>query len=158
MQNDELVIFDVGTELDYYISDVGRTFPVSGSFSDVQAEKLRMSTAVSDAIISAVRPGITLPELLEIAFAAIPVSERQYMQTGSFFGHHIGMAAGDPSLLDAPLEPGMIFTVEPWYYNHDIDVSVFIEDIVLVTEDGSEVLTAGLPRTPEELEAMVRKY
>ena len=77
------------------------------------------------------------------------------MQTGVFFGHHIGMNAGDPSLPEAPLEPGMVFTVEPWYYNHDDAISVFIEDVVLVTDDGAEVLTAALPRIPEDLERMV---
>ena len=155
MQDGEIVIFDVGTELDYYVSDVGRTFPVSGKFSPAQIEKLLMTKSVSDAIIEQVRPGITFPELLEIAISAIPENERKYMQTGSFFGHHIGMAAGDPSLLEVPLEAGMIFTIEPWYYNHDDEISVFIEDVVLVTEDGVEVLTARLPRHPEELEQLV---
>ncbi|MDA1028808.1 MAG: Xaa-Pro peptidase family protein [Bacteroidetes bacterium] len=158
MHDGELVIFDVGTELDYYISDVGRTFPVSGTFSEKQAEKLAMITAVSDAIIAAIRPGITLQELLDVAIAAIPEGERPYMQTGSFFGHHIGMSSGDPSLLDAPLEPGMIFTVEPWYYNHDEDISVFLEDVILVTQNGADVLTASLPRSPQALERMVRKH
>jgi Xaa-Pro aminopeptidase len=157
MHDGELVIFDVGTELDYYVSDVGRTFPVSGAFTKKQMEKLAMITEVSDAIIAAVRPGTTLPELLEVAYGVIPESERDYMQTGSFFGHHIGMAAGDPSLLEVPLEPGMVFTIEPWYYNHDAGLSVFVEDVVLVTEDGVEVLTAGLPRDPEELEKLMRR-
>ena len=63
---------------------------------------------------------------------------------------------GDPALLDVPLEEGMVFTVEPWYYNHDLQISVFVEDVILVTEDGAQVLTAGLGRTPEQLEAMIR--
>ena len=59
-------------------------------------------------------------------------------------------------MIDEPLVPGMVFTVEPWYYNHDLEIAVFVEDMVLVTEDGAEVLTSALPRTPEELEALVR--
>ena len=156
MESDELVILDVGCEVDGYVSDVGRTFPVGGTFTDVQREKLMVSTAAADAIIAAVRPGVTLLELTQVAYDAIPDDEEQYMQTPSFFGHHIGMSAGDPALLDEPLAPGMVFTVEPWYYNHDLGISVFVEDVVLVTEDGAEVLTAGLGRTPEELEAMIR--
>ena len=74
------------------------------------------------------------------------------MQTPSFFGHHIGMAAGDPALVNEPLSAGMVFTVEPWYYNHDLEIAVFVEDVVLVTDDGAEVLTRTLPRTPEEIE------
>ena len=155
MRDGELVIFDVGCELDGYISDIGRTFPVSGRFSDIQREKLLVSTRAAEAIIAAVRPGVTLRELTQVAYDAIPDDEEPYMQTPSFFGHHIGLSAGDPALLDEPLAPGMVFTVEPWYYNHDIGVSVFVEEVVLVTEDGVEVLTEGLPRSPEGLEQLL---
>jgi len=51
----------------------------------------------------------------------------------------------------------MIFTVEPWYYNHDEQISVFTEDIVLITETGCEVLSKDLPRTPDDLERMVKQ-
>ena len=156
MDDDELVILDVGCEIDGYISDVGRTFPVGGTFTPLQREKLLVSTDAADAIIAAIKPGVTFAELTRIAYEAIPDSEEQYMQTPSFFGHHIGMNAGDPALIDVPLEAGMIFTVEPWYYNHDLEIAVFVEDVVLVTEDGVEVLTRNLARTPEALEALIR--
>jgi Xaa-Pro aminopeptidase len=156
LERGELIILDVGCEVDGYVSDVGRTFPVDGHFTDLQREKLLLSTHASDAIIAAVRPGVTLRELTRAAYDAIPDAEEPYMQTGSYFGHHVGMSAGDPALMDVPLEPGMVFTVEPWYYNHDLGISVFVEDVILVTEDGAEVLTAELGRTPEEVEAMLR--
>ena len=156
MDAGDLVIFDVGCEFDGYVSDVGRTFPVGGSFSPEQAETLRMTVGVSDAIIAAVRPGVTLEELQEVADAAIPEPERRYMQTGLFFGHHLGLSTGDPVLTDEPLRPGMVFTIEPWYYNHDQAISVFTEDVVLVTETGVEVLTGFLPRSPQDLERWVR--
>jgi len=156
MESDELVILDVGCEIDGYISDVGRTFPVGGTFTPLQREKLLVSTDAADAIIAAIKPGVTFAELTRIAYEAIPDSEEKYMQTPSFFGHHIGMNAGDPALIDVPLEAGMIFTVEPWYYNHDLEIAVFVEDVVLVTEDGVEVLTRNLARTPEALEALIR--
>lgn len=155
MRNGELVIFDVGCEVDYYASDVGRTFPVSGEFTDEQRDILRMTTAVSDNIIAAVRPGMTFRELRVIALSAIPEEHRQYMQAELFFGHHVGLAVGDPSIPDIQLEPGMIFTVEPWYYNHDRNIAVFVEDEILVTDSGAEVLTSALPRTPEDLENFV---
>jgi len=156
LENGDLVILDVGCEVDGYISDVGRTFPVGGSFSAVQREKLLVSTRAADAIIAAVRPGVTLRELTAVAYEAIPDDEEPYMQTPTYFGHHIGLSSGDPALLDVPLEEGMVFTVEPWYYNHDLQVSVFVEDVILVTENGAEVLTAQLGRSPEELETMIR--
>jgi len=155
LQDGELVIFDVGCELDHYASDVGRTFPVSGRFTPEQRRRLELSTAVADAVIAAVRPGVTLRELQEVARAHIPADERRHMQTGLFFGHHIGLDVGDPNLADIALAPGAVFTVEPWYYDHEDGIAVFVEDVVLVTQDGAENLTAALPRTPSALERMV---
>lgn len=157
MNAGELVIFDVGCEYNYYVSDMGRTFPVSGKFTEEQKRILRMETAVADAIISAIRPGITFRDLKAAAERAIPPDEKKYMQVGLHFGHHLGMSSGDPNDPDAKLVPGMWFTVEPWYYNHDEGISVFTEDEVLVTEDGHELITKSLPRTPEGLEKLMRE-
>jgi Xaa-Pro aminopeptidase len=155
MEGGDLVVFDVGCELDHYVSDVGRTFPVSGTFSPAQAEALTMQRAVADAIIAAIRPGVTLAEATEAGRRAIPPEARPYMQTGSFYSHHLGLSTGDPVLTDEPLQAGMVFTVEPWYYNHETRISVFVEDMILVTEDGAEVLTSTLPRDAEALSGMV---
>lgn len=155
MRDGELVIFDVGCEFDLYSSDVGRTFPVSGRFTARQRELVEMVRTVADAVIASIRPGVTFRDLRETAYAAIPADEQRHMQTALFFGHHVGLAVGDPSLDDAALAAGMVFTVEPWYYNHAEAVAVFIEDELLVTADGAENLTAALPRTAAQLERMV---
>jgi Xaa-Pro aminopeptidase len=155
MDAGDLVIFDVGCEVDYYVSDVGRTFPVGGSFSPRQREVLEMITDVADSVIAGVRPGVTLVELKQLALRVIPEAERRHMQTGSFYGHHLGLSVGDPALVDVPLQAGMVFTVEPWYYNHEEEIAVFVEDMVLVTRDGARVLTEDLPRSPEALARMV---
>ena len=155
LQAGELVIFDVGCELDFYASDVGRTVPVAGRFTPEQRRVLALEVGVADAIIAAVRPGVTLNELGAVARAHTPEAARSYMQAAGHFGHHIGLSAGDPSLADVPLAPGMVLTVEPWYYDHDHGLAVFTEDVVLVTEQGCEVLTAGLPRSPAALERLV---
>ena len=152
----DFVIFDVGCERDYYVSDIGRTFPVGDRFSPAQRRAVELVTAVSDRVIGAIRPGVTLLELQRVALEAIPPEARAYMQTGSFFGHHIGLESGDPSRPDAPLAAGMVFTVEPWYYNHDTGIAAFIEDNVVVTEEGVRVLSATLPRSVAGLEAMKR--
>ncbi|MDA1267460.1 MAG: M24 family metallopeptidase, partial [Planctomycetota bacterium] len=156
LQAGELVILDVGCELDHHVSDVGRTFPVSGSFTPEQRATLEMVTGVSDAIIAAVRPGVTFAELAQVAYASIPDLDRPYMQTGLFFGHHLGLSTGDPAIAERRLEPGMLFTVEPWYYDHDRGIAVFLEEEVVVTDAGCRRLTAGLPRTPDELEALLK--
>ena len=155
MQNGELVIFDVGCEYNYYVSDIGRTFPVSGKFTDEQKRILKMELAIADSIIQAIRPGITFADLKKVADRVIPANEKKYMQVGLHFGHHLGLSSGDPSDPGASLEPGMVFTVEPWYYNHDKEIAVFTEDEILVTVTGFELLTKSLPRTPEALEEMM---
>jgi Xaa-Pro aminopeptidase len=157
LQDGDLVILDVGCEVNGYVSDVGRTFPVNGTFTQGQADILAISTRAADAIIAAARPGITLAELTAIAYESIPDSQERYMQTGSYFGHHIGMSTGDPVLTDDPLEPGMVLTVEPWYYNHDRDIAVFVEDVIVITEDGAEVLTRALPRDARGLEGLMNR-
>ncbi len=157
MNAGELVIFDVGCEYKHYVSDMGRTFPVSGKFTEEQKKILKMETAVSDAIIAAIKPGVTFADLKMIADASIPGAEKKYMQVGLFFGHHLGLSTGDPNDAHARLAPGMVFTVEPWYYNHDKNIAVFTEDEVLVTTTGVEVLTKALPRTPEALEKMIEQ-
>jgi Xaa-Pro aminopeptidase len=155
VRDGELVIFDVGCELDHYVSDVGRTVPVSGKFTPAQARAIDAQRRVADAIIDAIRPGVTLAAVTEAGRDAISPEMRPYMQTGSFYSHHLGLSTGDPVLTDEPLRAGMVFTVEPWYYNHDDGISVFVEDMVLVTDEGVEILTGSLPRTVEGLEDLV---
>ncbi len=157
MEEGELVIFDVGCEYNQYVSDVGRTFPVSGRFTDRQREILAMEVKVADQFIEYVKPGITFGDLKKLSEQIIPEDAKQYMQVGLFYGHHLGLSTGDPNLPEAPLQPGMIFTVEPWYYNHDEQLSVFTEDVILVTESGCEVLSKDLPRTPEAIEALMQE-
>lgn len=155
MNRGDLVIFDVGCEYKNYVSDVGRTFPVSGKFTEKQKEILTMEVGIADSIIAFIKPGIRFADIRELTDRIIPEDAKKYMQVGLFFGHHLGLSTGDPNLSDAILQPGMIFTVEPWYYNHDDEISVFTEDVILVTEDGCEVLSKNLPRTPEDLEILM---
>jgi len=155
LKNSEMVIFDVGCEYQNYVSDVGRTFPVSGKFSEKQKEILTMEVGIADQIIDFIKPGITFSDIKDLTDQIIPKEAKKYMQVGLFFGHHLGLSTGDPNLPDALLQPGMIFTVEPWYYNHDDQISVFTEDVILVTTSGCEVLSKDLPRMPEDLEKMM---
>ena len=156
METGDLVIFDVGCEYQNYVSDIGRTFPVSGTFTDRQREILTMEVSIADQIIDFLKPGITFQDIRNLTDKIIPEDAKQYMQVGLFFGHHLGLSTGDPDLPSAVLKSGMIFTVEPWYYNHDEQISVFTEDMILITETGCKVLSKHLPRTPEDLERLMK--
>lgn len=156
MEKGDLVIFDVGCEYEQYVSDIGRTFPVSGKFTDRQKEILVMETKIADEIIKFLKPGITFKDVQTLTNSIIPDDAKKYMQVGLFFGHHLGLSTGDPNISTEALKPGMVFTVEPWYYNHDENISVFTEDMILITEDGCEVLSNDLPRTPDALEGLMK--
>ncbi|PTM11540.1 MAG: hypothetical protein DA407_01480, partial [Bacteroidetes bacterium] len=157
MKKGDLVIFDVGCEYNNYVSDIGRTFPVSGKYTPRQKEILTMEVSIADQIIDYLKPGITFQDIRNLTDSIIPEDAKKYMQVGLFFGHHLGLSTGDPDLPEAVLKPGMIFTVEPWYYNHDEQISVFTEDVILITETGCEVLSKDLPRAPVDLERIMRQ-
>ena len=70
-------------------------------------------------------------------------------------GHHVGLEATDGRDYSTPLEAGMVFTVEPKLYAPDLDIAIMIEDVILVTEDGYENLSAGAPRTVEDIERIM---
>jgi Xaa-Pro aminopeptidase len=107
-------------------------------------------------IIAASTPGATFADLKRVALDALPPDQHEYMQVGSYFGHHIGLNSGDPSLLEQPLEPGMVFTVEPWYYNHDRQLAVFLEENIVVTDSKAIIISDGLPRDAAGLESLMR--
>lgn len=157
MEAGELVVFDVGCEYNHYVSDVGRTFPVSGRFTERQKEILEMETGIADQIIDFIKPGVTFNDMRQLIDRIMPADAKKYMQVSLVYSHHLGLSTGDPNISNATLQSGMIFTVEPWYYNHDEQISVFTEDVILVTADGCEVLSGRLPRTPEGLEALMKE-
>jgi Xaa-Pro aminopeptidase len=154
MHDGELVSFDVGCERDHYASDVGRTFPVAGRFTVRQRELVEMVRGISDAVIAAAKPGVTLADLQKIAEAKIPAWAKPKMLAPLYFGHHLGLDSGDPSIAEAPLAAGMVFTIEPWFYDHEAGVAAFLEDEILIVPGGRENLTATLPRDAAGLERM----
>lgn len=137
----DAVLFDVGCIKDGYCSDMTRTF-YYGEVSDKHQEIYETVRRANERAISMVKPGIPLCELDRAAREVI--EEAGY---GPYFthrlGHFIGLAEheyGDVSSAnDRKAEPGMIFSIEPGIYLEG-DTGVRVEDLVLVTEDGCEVL------------------
>lgn len=184
---DDLVLIDAGVEVDsLYTADITRTLPVSGTFSPAQRQVYQAVLDAADAAFSVVKPGVKFRDVHAAAMEVIaarlekwgllPVSAAESLsQDGGFHrrwmvhgtSHHLGIDVHDCAqarremYLDAELEPGMIFTIEPGLYFRAEDLSVpdelrgigvRIEDDVLVTESGYENLTAALPRTPDAVE------
>ena len=163
MEEGDLVVVDIGAEYAMYTADVTRTFPVSGRFTERQRGIYELVLETQNAIIEAIRPGVTLQELTVIG--------RSHMaeHSGDLCGeadctryfihgvsHWLGMRVHDVGDGRRPLEPGMVLTVEPGIYIPEENVGVRIEDDVLVTEEGCEVLSIGAPKTVEDIERTMR--
>jgi len=155
IENGDLVLVDIGASWNSYASDVTRTFPASGRFSARQREIYEIVLAAQAAAIAAVKPGARLRGDVHAAARAV-IEEagygRQFLHSTS---HYVGLAVHDVGLRDGELEAGMVITVEPGIYLVDEALGVRIEDIVLVTEDGYELLTRALPAGVDEIEAMM---
>jgi len=186
LRDGDLLLIDAGCELDGYASDLTRTFPVSGRFSGAQREVYEIVLAAQAAAMDKVRPGNAWNEphdaavrvlaqgmldlgLLKGALPEILEKEsykRFYMHRT---GHWLGLDvhdSGDYKRQGAwrALAPGMTLTVEPGLYIRaasDVPqrlhgIGVRIEDDVLVTDKGCEVLTAEAPKSVEAIEALMR--
>jgi Xaa-Pro aminopeptidase len=155
----ELVVMDVGAEHGYYSADVTRTIPISGRFDRRQRELYELVLGAQQAALDKVRPGTDLATLNRVA--------RDYMRrhSGSLCGesgceryfihglsHWLGMDVHDVGAYSRRLEPGMVFTIEPGIYIPAESIGIRIEDDILVTPSGAEVLSSGVPRTVEEVE------
>jgi Xaa-Pro aminopeptidase len=164
MGDGDLLVVDIGAEYAQYTGDVTRTFPVNGRFTARQKAIYDLVLAANQAVIDAVRPGMTIRELGILA--------RQYMQANSgtlcgeggctrYFihglSHWLGMRVHDVGDYAMPLEPGMVLTVEPGIYIPEEELGVRIEDDVLVTTDGCEVLSVGAPKSTDEIERLMRQ-
>lgn len=154
MGEGELVLCDVGAEVENYAADITRTFPVSGTFSPRQREVYDVVLRAADEAIAATRPGVTFAELNDIA--------RKVIEDAGFtddlkhgLGHFLGLYVHDAGNYHLPLTPGTIITIEPGIYLPDENIGIRIEDDVLVTEGGYEILSRDLPRTADEVEAFM---
>jgi Xaa-Pro aminopeptidase len=163
LREGELVLVDVGGEYGGYAADITRTVPVSGRFSERQRDLYESVLGAQKAAIAAVKPGMRLGgfgpnSLTEVAkeYLRSHGKDRAGDSLSPYFFHLVGHQAGlevhDPGDPDLELQAGMVITIEPGIYLPEEGIGIRIEDMVLVTEEGSRVLSAGLPREAAEME------
>ena len=150
----DLILIDYGPEVDHYVTDITRTWPANGNFTERQAEIYDAVLAAQKAGIAAAKPGATLSS---VDAACTKVMRERGFQHLRRHGacHYVGMEVHDPGESRKPLEPGVVFTIEPGLYELETGIGVRIEDVVVITEDGCEVLTHHAPKERAELEALV---
>jgi Xaa-Pro aminopeptidase len=157
LKDGDLVVIDAAAEYGRYAADVTRTFPVSGKFTEEQAKVYRAVYQAQEDIFAAIKPGVAMIDLEEVAEGSLKRSGYLEKFIHSF-GHFIGLNVHDVGNSGAPIPPGAIFTVEPGIYLPERGFGVRIEDEVLILPNGKwKLLTAGFPRKLEDVEAWVAR-
>lgn len=159
LMSDELVILDVGASASHYAADISRTVALHDHPSRRQQQVHEAVCAAQEYAFSLLKPGTMLREYerqIE-AFVGEKLRELGLIKSitheavrDSLFphatSHFLGLDAHDAGDYDRPIESGVVLAVEPGIYIRDEGIGVRIEDNVLITEDGIEVITARLPR------------
>jgi Xaa-Pro aminopeptidase len=187
IEEGDVVLNDSGAEYGYYTTDITRTYPASGRFTPEQRAIYEIVLAAQKAAMGEVRPGVPHER---VGQAAARVQAEGLVRLGLLKGdvdalvkdnghrvftkhrisHWVGLDVHDVGrysvgLGSRPLEPGMVFTIEPGIYipanSAGVDrkwwnIGVRVEDVVLVTETGFECLSCSAPREIADVEAMVQ--
>ena len=182
LQDGDLVLIDAGCEYQYYAGDITRTFPVNGRFNLAQREIYDIVLNAQYTAIKLLKPGTSISsvnqEIIRMMVEGLVklgimqgdvetlIANKAYL---AFYmhglGHWLGIDVHDVgSDRDRLLEPGMVLTVEPGLYiNKDADVperykgiGIRIEDNILITDAGNQVLTATVPKDPQQIELIMQ--
>ena len=166
MEDGSLLLMDLGAKVRGYCADITRTYPVNGRYTPRQKEIYDIVLAANRAVAKAARPGMTLAQLNDIckqtlAEGLIRIGKMESAEDiGRYYmhgvSHHLGIDTHDatgPDVLE--LAPGMVITDEPGLYIDEEAIGIRIEDDLLITEDGCTVLSEAIPRTTEEIEAIM---
>jgi Xaa-Pro aminopeptidase len=168
IQDGDIIVMDVGAQYSGYSADITRTVPANGKFTPRQREIYEIVLGAQNAALAAMKPGAIMGckgnknSLQAIAYEYIDKhgKDQHGKPLGQYFihglGHSIGLNVHDPGLeYCKPLLPGMVVTVEPGIYIPEENLGVRIEDDVLITETGYELLSQKLPRDVETIEKIM---
>lgn len=186
LKEGDLFLIDAGAEYNYYASDITRTYPINGKFTEAQKELYEAVLKVQKNMIEMVKPGISFKELNESAneqlakvmidLGLIKGDVKRAIESNDFrkyyphsLGHYLGMDVHDTGPYikgnePVPFEAGVVLTIEPGLYVPLKDkeapekyrgIGIRIEDDILVTKDGCEVLTKDVPKEIDELEKLM---
>ncbi|OMO86291.1 hypothetical protein CCACVL1_09688 [Corchorus capsularis] len=180
IKDGDLVLMDVGCELHGYCSDLTRTWPPCGSFSSVQEEIYDLILQTNKECMKLCKPGATIREIHNYSVKMLHkgLTEMGILKSDEFrsyhqlnptsIGHYLGMDVHDSSTIsyDCPLKPGVVITIEPGIYlpssfdgpERFQGTGIRIEDEVLITETGCEVLTGSMPKEIKHIESLLNNY
>jgi Xaa-Pro aminopeptidase len=173
LKDGDLVLMDYAPDYRYYVSDIGRVWPVNGKYAPWQRELLQFVLEFHKAVLSRIRPGVTATQIHDEAKKAMdavfartkfskPIYEnaaRRLVETGGgVFSHTVGMAVHDVGgYRSGPLKAGQVFSVDPQLRVPEENLYLRYEDTVVVTENGVENFTDFLPMELDDMERLVQE-
>ena len=178
LRDGELLLMDYAPDVSYYTSDVTRMWPVNGRFNEWQRDLYGFYLGYYKAILEAIRPGDVAAmaedaaSRMEKLVASWPFTKPIYREAAERFvaefkegarrvpaslGHGVGMAVHDVGVHDGILAPGMVFTIEPQFRIPEEKIYIRLEDVILITQSGAEILTDFLPMEMDAIEAVMRE-
>ena len=170
----DCILLDIAAEYANYNSDLTRTIPVNGRYTERQRQVYDAVLRVFREAASMLKPGtiikeyqdavgkVTEAELIQLGLLdAKEVAEqdedeplfKKYFMHGT--SHHIGLDVHDVGDVWRPVEPGMVFTIEPGIYIPDENLGVRLENDFLITEDGNIDLMASIPIEADDIEGLM---
>ncbi len=172
VRDGDLILMDLAPDYRYYTSDVTRMWPVNGKYTKDQRDLYGFVVEYHKAFMRHIRPGVTPSQILDEAAADM----RTVLENTSFskeiyrkacedalefrghFQHPVGMSVHDVGRHKGkPLEVGMVFSIDPMIWVHEEKQYIRMEDVVVVTEDGVENLSANIPIEMDDLESLWRE-
>ena len=179
MEAGDWLLFDFAPDVGYYMADVTRMIPIGGTFTSTQRELYSFYLSCYKAILKAIKPGKTPQSIKQEALkemrrvlAASKFSKPLYQKACEAFvdrygrgaessytslGHWVGMATHDVGRLVGPLRPGMVFTIEPALVVREENINIRLEDMVLITEQGAENMSAFVPMEIADIENLMKE-
>ena len=158
----DMILNDVGAKWNHMINDVSRGFPCNGRFTDKQNLLYNCALETSNYMFSIIRPGMKMADVdrtireynAQLLVDAGVLDDVANVGRNMWHGgaHHIGYDVHDAIATPEIITPNMTFCVDVGIYHEDWGIGFRVEDNCLVTESGCENLSAGIPRTVEEIE------
>jgi len=163
MSDGQLLLVDAGAEIDNYCTDISRTYPISGKFTERQREVYSIVLAAQKYIADIIKPGYCIRDrknpknslqCLVLEFLKEKGGYDKYMNHG--VGHYLGLEIHDVGDPFSPLKEGDVITIEPGIYIPEENIGIRIEDNYWITKDGVVCLSDGLPKEPDQVEKFIQ--
>ena len=155
VEDGDLVLMDFGGLLDYMCMDISRTWPASGKFTKEQREVYEIALEIQKACIEAYRPGVTNADVQNHVAEVMKKKGLDPRGQRGGIGHYVGLCTHDVGPRIEKLHESMVFAIEPGFYYPEKNIGVRIEDTVLITKDGCEVLSKDVPKEIDEVEKLL---